>query len=205
MMVNICLSIDTRSDTTTNRSNNSPNLLPTLDGGFYVFWVAQSGYYDIYAQKFSKAHSKIGGEILIANTYAANTFKVQVIRLANNKIVVLYHILVNGFKIWALKFLDENLTFTINQTNFGPTSNVSGNDLCLFGSNKIAIFQNFINMPYGDQDCAVDIIDENSKYIGGLALATSRSPQGDAGQSCLQLSNGNMFLIYNSIGQDGSG
>jgi len=204
-MANICFSIETRADSTITRNNMSPDVIPTQDGGFFVFWVAQLSNYDIYAQKFSKSHNKVGGEILIANTNAKTSSRVRATRLTNGKIVVTYHIITNTVRNWAFKILDESLTFTSMETTLNTVN--TGRfafDTCSLTGARFAIIISFFNIN-GDTDSGVIIYNGDGTLIKYIDISVIQGNQGNFGESCVGLSNGNFFLAWTSDLQDGSG
>ncbi|MFT6331970.1 MAG: Ca2+-binding RTX toxin-like protein [Lentimonas sp.] len=197
---------ETRINTYTRSSQDSPSVSAFEDGGYVVVW--ESSFQDgsqtgIYSQRYSSAGEKVGDETLV-NTYTESfQSKPAVSVLADGGYVIAWQSSdSSGSGVYSQRYSSNGETIgfeTLASTaEFGFKLNPSISALA-DGGYVITWF-------FGDNDsgnkAAYQLYSSNGERVGGESLA---SPSiGVSTPSVSSLNDGGYVMTWNSNGQDGS-
>jgi len=205
-MVNEYLSIDTRVDLHVNYLNVGHSVIQSKNGDFYVFWVLKDNYDRICIQKFTKNLNKINSLSFISSVGPVPDNKVKAIRLNNGKVVVLYSIYSNGFITWGCKLFDENSNTFSDEITYGmPLTNIYVYEICSLINNLFVIITFYTRYDNGKIRSSAIIYDGNGNFKKAMDLSNLPENQGDQGQSCVGLSNGNLLIAFSYKDDSGIG
>ncbi|MEZ6095161.1 MAG: DUF4347 domain-containing protein [Pirellulaceae bacterium] len=100
--------VNTKANTYTTSTQNHPDVAVNNDGSFVISWMSngQDGdLYGMYAQRFTAAGAKVGGEIQISSTWSGNQYYGTIDNDDSGNFVATWMSSDgNGYGIWARRF-----------------------------------------------------------------------------------------------------